>query len=166
MLVPESSRREVAEQSRSDGPLQPSLRLTWAEQTLFLYLARNCYDPIRWRYLDWHRGWSRGPSPIGSILRRHIELAWGERSTLSMNYMQRTSNEPRSGLSRSFMPDFEMCPSTHACSEVYDRYAFLCPLHLYIYISYVRVRLFKTNAMNNYYCWIPVYRMYSKIVNT
>ena len=65
----------------------------------FLYLARNCYDPVRARYLDWHRGWSRGPSPIGSILRRHIELAWGERQTLSMYYMQRTSNDPRSGLS-------------------------------------------------------------------
>ena len=27
----------------------------------------------------------------------------------SMNYMQRTSNDRQSGLSRSFMPDFEIC---------------------------------------------------------
>ena len=45
-----------------------------------------------------------------------------------MNYMQRTSNDP-SGLSRSFMPGFEMCPSMHACSEVYDRYVMPSPLH-------------------------------------
>ena len=85
--------------------------------------------------LDWHRGCSWGPSPIGSMLRRHIELAWGERSTLSMNYMQRTSNDPRSGLSRSLMPAFEMCPSMHACSEVYHRYVLACPLQKVIYIS-------------------------------
>ena len=42
-----------------------------------------------------------------------------------MNYMQQTSNDPRSGLPRSFIPDFEMCPSMHACSEVYDKYVFL-----------------------------------------
>ena len=73
------------------------------------------------------------PHPSG-ILQRHIELAWRERSTLSMNYMQWTSNDPRSGLSRSLMPDFEMCPSMHTCSEVHDGYVLPCPLHLSIYI--------------------------------
>ena len=128
---------EVAEKPRrSPGAMVPCSRRYGRREpsSYFLYLARNCYDRVRSRYLDWHRGWSRGPSPIGSILRRYIDLAWGKRSTLSTNYMQRTSNDPWSGLSRPFMPDFEMCPSMHACSEVYDRYAFLCPLHLYIYI--------------------------------
>ena len=40
-----------------------------------------------------------------------------------------TSNDPRSGLARSFMPEFDMYPSMHACSEIYERYVLPCPLH-------------------------------------
>ena len=82
-----------------------------------------------------------------------------------MNYMQRTSNDPRSGLSRSFMPDLDMCPSMHACSEVYNRYVLPCPLHKsYLHIGkewyYITTKEFAkylcciANGFANILCYI------------
>ena len=53
----------------------------------------------------------------------------GEVNAVHDLYMQRTSDDLRSGLSRFFMPYFGMCPSMHACSEAYDRYVLSCPSH-------------------------------------
>ena len=68
------------------------------------------------------------------IAEAHRVSLRGEVNAVHELYMQRTSNDPRSGLSTSFMPDFEMCPSMHACSEVHDRYVLPCPLQLMLYL--------------------------------
>ena len=39
-----------------------------------------------------------------------------------MNYIQWTTNDPLSGLSRSFMPDFEMCPCMRVPRPTIDAY--------------------------------------------
>ena len=63
---------------------------------------------------------------------RHLQLARGERSTLSM---QRTFNDPICKLAGSFMLDFETYPSMYACSKIYYRFVISCPLQVFMLYS-------------------------------